>query len=205
MKYQVACFSQMNVMSSRTEGNPDAASGGACHCFSIHWLRLVLSDSGELPKDRLAKIKRGGGGLNLLMNNIYRIRYDPREMVESDQMIFRFRGLQPLRPTIHHSGYSFRTLLTNIVWKEGGFIYTFTYGDGSLDAKDDIVPHSMAIYRTSVGVEGFVYVFDPNYGEFHVIPEEFSTFWQGLLVKYGFPRAHILREVVVSGKDNVSG
>ena len=107
MKYQVACFSQMDVMSSRIEGNPDAVLGGACHCFSIHWLRLVLSDSGELPKDRLAKIKRSGGGLNLLMNNIYRVRYDPREMIESDQMLFRLRGLKPLCPTIDISGYSF--------------------------------------------------------------------------------------------------
>ena len=141
MKYQVACFSQMDVMSSRIEGNPDAVLGGACHCFSIHWLRLVLSDSGELPKDRLAKIKRSGGGLNLLMNNIYRVRYDPREMIESDQMLFRLRGLKPLCPTIDISGYSFRTLLTNIVWREGGFIYSFSYGDGSFEAKNETAPH----------------------------------------------------------------
>ena len=204
MKYQVACFSQMDVMSSRIEGNPDAALGGACHCFSIHWLRLVLSDSGELPEDRLAKIKRGGGGLNLLMNFVYRVRYDQREMIESDKMLFRLRGLKSLCPTIDVSGYSFRTLLTNIVWREGGFIYTFNFGDGSLEDKNEKA-HSMAFYRTSVGVEGLIYVFDPGFGEFHVIPEEFSTFWQELLARYGFPCTHVLRHVVVSGKDNVSG
>lgn len=204
MKYQVACFSQMDVMSSRIEGNPDAALKGACHCFSIHWLRMVLSNSEGLPKDRMEEIKRNGGGVNLLMNNIYHLRYDPAEMIESDQMLLRLRGLRSLSPTISYSGYSFRTLLTNIVWREGGFIYTFSFGDGAFKAKDEGM-HTMAFYRTAVGVEGYVYVYDPEFGEFQVMPEEFSAFWQELVGRYGFPRTHVLRQVVVSGEDHVGG
>ena len=201
MKYQEACFSQLDVMAGRTDKNPVAAAKGACHAFSIHWLRLVLSNSRELPRDRMAEIKRDCGGVNLLMQNVYFSRFSPHDPIEADQMLFRLRGLTSLPPVIRFGPYSCKELFSNIVSKKGGYIYTF-----SRDFKDcevDQIVHTIAFYRTSVGFEGFIYVYDPNRGEFHVLPEDFSTFWSEFVAEYSFISGHLLRQVVVSDKDNL--
>ena len=67
MQYREAYFSQAEVAAGRADRNPTAAAVGICLAFSIHWLRLVLSHNRELPRDRLAKIKRNSGGIDLLM------------------------------------------------------------------------------------------------------------------------------------------
>ena len=71
MQYREACFSQGEVAAGRSDRNPAAAAVGICVAFSIHWLRLVLSHNRELPRDRLAKMKRDSGGIDLLMQKIY--------------------------------------------------------------------------------------------------------------------------------------
>ena len=57
MKYLEARFCQFEVVAGRADSNPAAANSaaGPCMAFSIHWLRLALSNSRELPRDRLAK------------------------------------------------------------------------------------------------------------------------------------------------------
>ena len=202
MKYQEACFSQMDVMAGRTDRNPLAATLGACHAFSLHWLRLVLSNSRELPRDRIAAIKRGCGGVNLLMQNVYTSRFSPCEYFESDQMLFRLRGLMSLPPMLCVSD---KKLLSQICWTEGGFLYSFGYYNDVRGSSEE-GGHSMAFYRTSVGADGFIYVYDPNFGEFHVIPEDFPTFWWEFIAgRYGPTHTSLLRPVIISGKDHLSG
>ncbi len=201
MKYQEACFSQMDVIAGRADKNPAAATEGACHAFSIHWLRLVLSNSRGLPRDRMAEIKRDCGGVNLLMQNVYFSRFSPCDPIESDQMLFRLRGLTPLPAVIRFGQYSGTELISNITSKQGGFIYTFSRN--FTDCEVDQLVHTIAFYRTSVGVEGFIYIYDPNRGEFHVLPEDFSTFWYEFIAEYTFIGGHVLRQVVVSDKDHL--
>ena len=205
MKYQEACFSQTAVMSGRIDRNPTAATEGACHAFSIHWLRRVLSKSEELPRDRLAELERNGGGANLLMQNVFFMRYIPSEVLEADRMLFRLRGLTSLRPVIPCGAYSCRRLVSVLTRTEGGFLYTFRFDEDVCGDIDGYV-HSIAFYRTSVGVEGFVYIYDPNHGEFHVKIEGFAIFWQDYIAwKYGAIYGHVLRPVVISDKDHLSG
>ena len=201
MKYQEACFSQFDVMAGRMDKNPAAAAIGACHAFSIHWLRLVLTNSRGLPRDRMAEIKRDCGGVNLLMQNVYFSRFSPCDPMESDQMLFRLRGLTPLPPVIRFGPYSSKALFSNINSKQGGFIYTFSRDFKNCDV--DQLVHTMAFYRTSVGVEGFIYIYDSNRGEFHVLPEGFLTFWCEFTADYTCISGHVLRQVVVSDKDHL--
>ena len=63
--------------------------------------------------------------------------------------------------------------------------------------------HTLAFYRTSVGVEGFIYIYDSNRGEFHVLPEGFLTFWCEFTADYTCISGHVLRQVVVSDKDHL--
>ena len=201
MKYQEACFSQMDVMAGRTDRNPLAATRGGCHAFSIHWLRLVLTNARGLPRDRMAKIRRDCGGVNLLMQNVYASRFSPCEYFESDQMLLRLRGLMSL-PPIFCPGY--QQLLSQICWREGGFLCSFTY-HYDLRGFSEESGHSMALYRTSVGADGFIYVYDPNVGEFHVIPEDFPAFWWEFITgRYGPAQASLLRPVIISDKDHLS-
>ena len=208
MKYLVAHFSQRDVMSSRVDKNLEAAETGACHCFTLHWLRLVLSESSELPSVRLAKLKKDGGGLNLLLDEVYGRRFDHidhHEIEESDRMLLRLRGLKVLCSTLPWGGYDRRSFIENVRRTEGGFIYSYQY------KKNSVAPpgggdsaHTIAFYNSSAS--GLVYAFDPNFGEFHMTPKNLSPFWQmHLALYYGLPYYHTLRQLGVDGRDHVSG
>ena len=202
MKYKEACFFQKDVIAGRKDRNPLAATQGACHAFSIHWLRLVLSNSRGLPRDRMAEIRRDCGGVNLLMQNVYESRYSPCECCESDQMLLRLRGLTSL-PAISCPNHI--NLFSEIYWTNGAFLYSFGYYH-SFPGSSQEDGHSMALYRTSIGADGFIYVFDPNVGEFHVVPEDFSAFWWEFIAgRYGPTHTSLLRSVIICDKDHLSG
>ncbi len=204
MKYMEAYFSQIETMSSRINKNSSAAKG-ACHNFSLHWLRLVLSDSREFPRDRLTKIKGKAGGANPLLQYVYNLRFSPEELTQSDQMILRLRGLKSLDPILGYSTYFLQSLLSNLAWIKGAFIYSFWFDPPNKIPGTESEGHSIAFYRTSVGIEGFIFVYDPNYGEFHVLPEDFVKFWPGLMANYGSLYAHLLRQIEIDGEDYVDG
>ena len=150
----------------------------------------------------MAAIKRGCGGVNLLMQNVYASRYSPYDYFESDRMLFRLRGLTSL-PEI--SFQDDLRLCEHICKTEGGFLYSFGYYPDVRGFSEDSA-HSMAFYRTSVGNDGFIYVYDPNFGEFHVIPDKFKDFLLRFLVeRYGPTHARLLRSVIISDKDHLSG
>ena len=203
MKYREARFSQAEVSAGRKDRNPAAATAGPCVAFSIHWLRLVLSHSRELPRDRLAKIKVNSGGIDLLMQKIYMDRWSPSEANEADQMLFRLRGLTRLDPLITFRVFSCKKLFRKLSLTQGGFYYEFTYTSRITGNEGS---HAVAFYRTSVGFEGFIYLFDPNFGEFHILPEDFFTFWWRLVTEcYGSPIGHVLIPAEISDKDHLSG
>ena len=206
MRYLVASFSQLDVMSGRMDRNPEAAQTGACHCFALHWLRLILSDSSESATDRLAKIKRDGGGLNLLLNDVYCRRIELCEMEESDRVMMQLRGLKTLCSMIRWGGYACASLIESVRLIKGGFIYSFDYNviDDVLRGEDEGA-HSIAFY-SSPASDGSVYVFDSNFGEYHMTPRNLSPFWQmHLQVRYGLPNCHMLRKVGVDGRDHIGG
>ena len=208
MKYLVAHFSQDDVMSSRIDRNPEAAELGACHCFALHWLRLVLSKSSELPSVRLAKIKKDGGGLNLLLNDVYCRRcghMDAHELEESDRMVLRLRGLKVLCLTIPWGGYDRSSLIGNVRRTEGGFVYSYQFKEKNDSHQgEDLLGHSIAFHSSSAS-GGLIYAFDSNFGEFHMTPKNLSPFWQmHLALHYGPPYYHMLRQLGVTDRDHVS-
>ena len=204
MNYLVADFSQFDVMSDRIDKNPNAAQMGACHCFSLHWLRRVLSDSSELPSARLAKIKMDGGGLNLLLNDVYNrhlVHLELQQFEEADRMMLRLRGLKTLCLTIPWVGYRRSSLIRNVRSTEGGFVYTYQY-DSLRDGRG--LAHSVAFYSSSAS-DGLIYAFDSNLGEFHMMPEDLSPFWRmHLELYYGLPCYHMLKQIGVDDRDHVS-
>ena len=203
MRYREAYFSQREVVAGRADRNPAAVAAGPCLAFSIHWLRLVLSHNRELPRDRLAKIKRNSGGIDLLMQKVYMDRWSPGEANEADQMLFRLRGLTRLDPLITFRNYSGRQLVSSLTLTQRGFLYEFTLTSRT---SGNQVSHAVAFYRTSGGFEGFIYLFDPNYGEFHVLPEDFLPFWwRHVSEYYGTPFGHVLVQAKISDKDHLSG
>ena len=203
MRYREAYFSQREVVAGRADRNPAAVAAGPCLAFSIHWLRLVLSHNRELPRDRLAKIKRNSGGIDLLMQKVYMDRWSPGEANEADQMLFRLRGLTRLDPLITFRNYSGRQLVSSLTLTQRGFLYEFTLTSRT---SGNQVSHAVAFYRTSGGFEGFIYLFDPNYGEFHVLPEDFLPFWwRHVFEYYGTPIGHVLVQAKISDKDHLSG
>ena len=204
MKYLEARFSQFEVVAGRADRNPAAVTeAGPCLAFSIHWLRLALSHSRELPRDRLAKLKRNNGGTDLLMQKIYMDRWSPSEATEADQMLYRLRGLTRLDPLITFSKFSSNQLLSRLTSTRGGLLYEFTF---NYHVTGNFTSHAVAFYRTAVGFAGFIYLFDPNFGEFHVLPENFTTFWwRHAAEHYGSPIGHALFPAEISDKDHISG
>ena len=204
MNYLVARFSQFDVASSRIDRNPVAAEMGACHSFSLHWLRLVLSNSTELPSVRLAKIERDGGGLNLLLNDVYNRHCSHLELqyfAEADRMMLRLRGLEILCLTIPWVGYDHSSLIRNIRSTEGGFVYTYQHESHQGGQRE---AHSIAFYNSSAS-GGLIYAFDSNLGEFHMTPKNLSPFWQmHLALYYGLPCYHMLKQIGVADRDHVS-
>ena len=203
MQYREACFSQGEVAAGRSDRNPAAAAVGICVAFSIHWLRLVLSHNRQLPRDRLAKMKRDSGGIDLLMQKIYMDRWSLSEANEADQMLFRLRGLKRLDPLISFRAFSCERLVSTLTLTQGGFLYEFTFNS---PVSGSTASHAVAFYRTSVGFEGFILFFDPNFGEFHVLPEDFLNFWwRHTAVCYSSPISHVLVPAEISDKDHLSG
>ena len=208
MNYLVAHFSQDRVMSSRIDRNPEAAELGACHCFALHWLRRVLSNSSEFPSVRLAKLKRDGGGLNLLLNDVYCRHCDHisvHEIEESDRMVLRLRGLEVLCLTIPWGGYDRSRLIKNVRCTEGGFVYSYHFKEkNNSHQEEQETGHSIAFYSSSA-TGGLIYAFDANFGEFHITPKNLSPFWQmHLALHYGPPYRHMLRQLGVADRDHVS-
>ena len=205
MNYLVARFSQLGVTSGRIDRNPVAAQMGACHCFSLHWLRRVLSDSSELPSDRVAKIERDGGGLNLLLNDVYNRHLSQIELQqyeEADRMMLRLRGLKILCLRIPWVSYDHSSFIRNVCSVEGGFVYTYQHG---VHQNGRGAAHSIAFYNSSAS-GGLIYVFDPNLGEFHMTSENLSPFWLVHLALYynGLPSHHMLKQIGVDDRDHVS-
>ena len=195
-------------MSSRIDRNPEAAELGACHCFALHWLRLVLSKISELPSVRLAKLKKDGGGLNLLLNDVYCRHCDHigvHEFEESDRMVLRLRGLEVLCLTIPWGGYDRSRLIKNVGCTEGGFVYSYHFKEKNNSHQgEQETGHSIAFYSSSA-TGGLIYAFDANFGEFHMTPKNLSPFWQmHLALHYGPPYRHMLRQLGVADRDHVS-
>ena len=211
MEYLVAEFCQARVMSCRKDSSSSVVESGACHCFSISWLRKVLGHDSELPRRSLNRMKPdvpvGGIRTDLTLQGQFIRNYDPTPygMETCDQVIFSARGLGRRRTLdCDDDGiFSWEKFYDYICHGNGGFLYSFC-----IDAPDgNQYGHSIAFYHAPVGSYAeFVLVFDANYGEFHVLPSKFLKFWFRLLTShYRMPYTHFLRQVEITGKDNING
>lgn len=200
-------FSQGDILGSRVEGNSKSAYG-ACHAFSLHWLRLILTSvSRQLaPAQRMAELNKNKGGSNPLLQYTLDMRYEPEELMVFDQMLMRLRGLKYTKKVpIRYTPYCFITLFNQLSWEEGAYFYGFWYRQ--YPGAQQVYGHAMAFYRTksTAGHSGFIIVYDSNLGEFYVLPSKFLSFWLGHAASYGCIEHHILRSVEIDGKDSVDG
>ncbi|WBA83665.1 hypothetical protein [Endozoicomonas sp. GU-1] len=200
-------FSQGNILSSRAAGNSKSA-GGACHAFSLHWLRLVLTSvsSQLMPGQRMAELNKNRGGSNPLLQYALQTRYEPEELMVFDQMLMRLRGLKYTeRVQVRYSPYCMITLFNRLSFEAGAYFYGFWYRQ--YPGAQQLYGHATAFYRTqrTAGHSGHILFYDPNLGEFYVLPSKFFPFWLGHAAKYGCIEHHILRSVEIDGKDSVDG
>ena len=107
------------LFSVRGYGWPIGQESCCCRNWSLSRFfdSLASANSRGLPRDRMAEIKRDCGGVNLLMQNVYFLRFSPCDPMESDQMLFRLRGLTPLPPVIRFGPYSRKALFSNVISK----------------------------------------------------------------------------------------
>jgi hypothetical protein len=194
-KAKVADFSQVTVMAPKVQVNK-AATDGACHCFSLQWLSLMLTDTrsaqGSAPS-RMATLSKSHGGANLILQKVFGIRWGTDGMDNADalvQMNYRLK----LQDVLKYDSYNLTKLakgLSTQVSKGGGFLYSFWF-HGSIPGAAGGA-HSIAFYVTRMGLMSVVHIFDPNFGEFVCSGTEFAQAFKELMQKYGPVHHHVMR------------
>ena len=178
LKYLQETFEQIVVMAPR-QGSK-AAQEGACHNFSLHWLRLVMEAPRQLARERMNALKKKDGGLNLLFQKVFVERWesDPSTASNADTLVLRLRGMEADKPVIDFEAFS-QNRLEKILENPGtgGGVYSFWFKGSVPGAASGA--HSIAFYRSGTPggskTEGFIYCFDPNFGEFMILQSDFKN------------------------------
>lgn len=202
-KYLESGFDQTLVMSPR-KGSV-IANEGACHNFSLHWLRMIIGNPRERASVRMDTMRTKAGGVNIVLQQAFGSRWDsdPNDCEKADAMVLRLRGLEEQKMLINYEPFSHSRLVNETITRGPcGCIYSFWF-TGSVQGASGGA-HSVALYRSaSEKKEGFYSFFDPNFGEFQILPENFSTWFTDFRKEYGPFTDHMLRSVIVVGKDDV--
>lgn len=192
---KVATFEQVNVMASRV-GRNAAATQGACHCFSLHWLSMILGNPGGAAKDRAAVLGKGAGGSKLILQKVFGTRWGTDGHDNSDYLAARefrltFDDLLPMKAF----GFSEIQWALSLIPGKGA-IYSFWF-NGSIPGAAGGA-HSIAFYSTTMGGQAVFHVFDPNFGEFVCTKPEFRQLMGELFGLYGPVTKHWMRSATRS-------
>ena len=201
VKFLEAGFDQSNTMSPRVGST--IANEGACHNFSLHWLRMILGDTRKRPSERMDELHKNKGGVNIVLQRAFTTRWaaDVGDFENADAMIMRLRGLDAKSATIPYGVFSKSQLKKTTLTNGGcGYVYSFWFSGSVQGASGGA--HSIAMYRSSSDKSsGFYHVFDPNFGEFMILPDNFVRWFSSFSKEYGPFNYHMLRQVTVVDKD----
>ncbi|MGI9274844.1 MAG: YopT-type cysteine protease domain-containing protein [Endozoicomonas sp.] len=201
VKFLESGFDQTLTMSSRTGSH--IADMGACHNFSLHWLRMILEKPRQRASERMDVLHKNAGGINIVLQQAFVSRWssDAADCEHADAMILRLRGLEAKSAVINYEAFSQSRLRSETITRGGcGFVYSFWFSGSVQGASGGA--HSIALYRTSSEKkEGFYSIFDPNFGEFMILPGKFSSWFTDFRKLYGPFTAHMLRPIYVVDKD----
>lgn len=193
-KARTASFSQVAIMQPR-QGVNAAATAGACHCFSLHWLSLILRAPEGGGSDRMAALGRGNGGSNLILQKVFGTRWvaDGEGGNNADFLVtqnYRLATTEAIPYGAYNPDALAHKLKVNALFGTG-FIYSFWFSGSVVGAQGGA--HSIAFYATSMGGHSIIHVFDPNFGEFVLSGDEFGKAFFELMGRYGPVRNHVLR------------
>jgi len=189
----LAPLEQVVVMQSRI-GRNAAATEGACHCFSLHWLSEILRNPGGLARDRMATISRGSGGANPILQKVFGTRWGTDGMNGADFLATQNYRLLT-KDAIRYGAFNLGTVRGKLIAAVGsGFIYSFWFCGSVVGAQGGA--HSIAFYVNRYAHEYTVHVFDPNYGEFLCTGAEFTVLMTEIFAKYGPITDHAMRSAM---------
>ncbi|KVZ32061.1 hypothetical protein WL35_02420 [Burkholderia ubonensis] len=189
----LAPLEQVVVMQSRI-GRSAAATDGACHCFSLHWLSEILRNPGGLARDRMATISRVSGGANLILQKVFVTRWGTDGMDGADFLATQNYRLRT-KNAIRYGAFNLGAVRGKLIAAVGsGFIYSFWFQGSVVGASGGA--HSIAFYVNRYAREYMVHVFDPNFGEFLCTSTEFAVLMSEIFAKYGPITDHSMRSAM---------
>jgi hypothetical protein len=189
----IAPFSQVGAMAAR-QGRNAAATAGACHCFSLHWLSLILTNVNGSAKDRMSAVGADSGGSNPIFQKVFVTRWGTDGATDADFLITRNYKLKTA-DVIPYSAFNVPAVSSKVNAGVGsGFIYSFWFTGSVVGAEGGA--HTIAFYANKAGGSTVVNLFDPNFGEFLVTIAEFSLLMGELMTRYGPGKNQILRSAV---------
>lgn len=191
-KWKIADFSQIDVMAPRAKNNRNAAAtGGACHNFSIAWTSLILRDTAAPAHSRMSALAKNSGNINPLLQKVFVDRWGLEGARGADSLITQVHGVT-CQDVFAYKSYNVNEIIPNLKMGIGNaFVYSFWF-DGSTPGAPNGA-HSVAFYATKHGDMLTLHFFDPNFGEFLLQENEFPTFWNFLMSIYGAGKHHWLR------------
>lgn len=201
-KYKTADFAQVRVMGPRA-GQNKAAVQGACHCFSLHWLSLIVSDPAAAAQSRMEELSKQAGGASPILQKAFCDRWGLEGASGADDMMCQIHGLIT-QDEFGYGTYNVSALTGPLFRSIGkGSIYSFWFAGGRIGAESGA--HSVAFYANQMNTNVAIHFFDPNFGEFLFDSGEFIAFWDELTAMYGPMKAHMLRSVTPTKKLVLTG
>jgi hypothetical protein len=197
LTHQVAEFVQVNAMAGKAN---KAATEGACHNFSIHWISLMYENPAKAGANgRMAALTKGGGEANPVLQKVFGDKWSREGADGADYLMARLRGLTTAGDLIAYTSYNVSALKQEVDKTEiAGMLYSFWF-DGSVPGAGGGA-HSIAFFRNVASRGGktgksdsTVVVFDPNFGECWVPDNEYQQWMGSLFGNYGPVKNHWLK------------
>lgn len=196
----IQAFNQTNTMAPRL-GHSAAAANGACHNFTIEWLKLMFETGAtNLPAvagQRMMRLAARAGSSNPVLQKVFTQRWQEgtNSYTSADQMMISIRGLKEKALALNYSPYNQRAIVNQVKRpRYAGFIYSFWFGGNA---------HTIGLYRTLEARRGLlvpandeVNAFDPNYGEYNFQAIEFNYWFNKLKQAYGGHLSHHMLKYV---------
>lgn len=187
----LADFSQVKVMAGKLNA---AATTGACHNFSLHWISLLYKDKGstdeKLAIARMKELAAKKGEANPILQKIFGEVWTQESVENADKLMIALRGMKPSKEVgIPYSPYDQAKLVALLkAPKAAGMVYSFWFPGAIAGAQG---AHSIAFFRNVEGKKGKmvpmdqnVLAFDPNFGECHIAEANLGKWLDALKKTY---------------------
>lgn len=202
--HRTSPFNQSTAMAPHA-GHSVAATDGACHNFTIEWLRLMLTGSGPATTSaasRMASLGASAGGASAILQKTYsEVFEEPGGQFErADRAMIALRGLREERLVVNYRNFDQAELTGAILSPEyAGFIYSFWYtavppaagGGHTIGFFREVTPRR-GRYQP-VGTD--IHAFDPNFGEYLIPEAELVNWFSTYQACYGTFNQHMLKSV----------